>query len=187
MTPRTSSRRAVVRVLVVPGVLAAVVGLGACSALGDPSAAAVVDGETVVTQADVATVMAELPLEITEGEPVAPAQVLTFLAVSATVEDLAGEYGAILGDVEAEEFLASVDEQAGRPTVEYSPATLDLIATNLMLGQLSQSEDSAAAIEEQFLLLAEDLEVNPRYGEVTADGSLLVVPARHPWLVAPKA
>ena len=187
MTPRTSSRRAVVRVLVVPGVLAAVLGLGACSALGDPSAAAIVDGETVVTQADVATVMAELPLEISNDQPVAPAQVLTFLAVSGTVEELAGEYGAILGDAEAEEFLASVDEQAGRPAVEYSPATLDLIATNLMLGQLNQSEDSAAAIEERFLLLAEDLEVNPRYGEVTDDGSLLVVPARHPWLVAPQA
>lgn len=185
MSPRTSSRRTGARALVVTAALATTVGLGACSALGDPSAAAVLDGRTVVTQAEVATVLRELPLEITQGQPVAPSQVLTFLAVGDTVEDIAREYGTVLGEREAREFLASVDEQAGRPTGQYTEPTLQLIATNLMLGQITQSEESAAAVEERFAALTEELEVNPRYGEVAQDGSLLVVPAQHPWLPAP--
>ena len=186
MTPRSSSRRVAARALVLPGVVAATLGLGACSALGDPSAAAILDGETLVTQAEVATVLDELPLEVSNGTPVAPAQVLTFLAVSDTVAELADEYGTVLGEAEAGDFLASVDEQAGRPTVAYSAPTLDLIATNLMLTQLGESEESAAAMEGRLVQLAEDLEVNPRYGEVAGDGSLLVVPATYPWLVAPE-
>jgi len=67
-----------------------------------------------------------------------------------TVEDIAREYGTVLGEVEAREFLASVDEQAGRPSGQYSEPTLQLIATNLMLGQIGQSEESAAAVEERF-------------------------------------
>ena len=186
MTSRTSSRPGV-RALVVTGALATAVGLGACSALGDPSAAALLDGETLVSQAEVATVMAELPLEISQGQPVAPDQVLTFLAVGDTVEDIAREYSAVIGDAEAQEFLASVDEQAGRPAVQYSEPTLQLISTNLMLGEITQSPESAAVVEEQFQALVADLEINPRYGEIAEGGSLLVVPVRHPWLVAPEA
>ena len=74
-----------------PGPSAAALGLGACSALGDPSAAALIDGEVVVTQADVATVVAELPLEVSGGQPAPASQVLTFLAVEQTVRDLAVE------------------------------------------------------------------------------------------------
>ena len=186
MSPRTRSRRAGTRALVVAGALATTVGLGACSALEDPSAAALIDGKTVVTQQEVSTVLTELPLEISNGEPVAPSQVLTFLAVAGTVESLAQDYGSVIGEGQAREFLASVDEEAGRPAVEYSEPTLQLIATNLMLGELSQSEDSAAEVEAQFSALVDDLEVNPRYGQVAEDGSLLVVPVQHPWLATPE-
>ena len=127
------------------------------------------------------------PLEISNNQPVAPTQVLTFLAVGGTVQELAEEYSVVIGEAEAREFLASVDEEAGRSAGEYSPPTLELISTNLMLGELSQAEDSAAAIEERFVELAQDIEVNPRYGEVSGEGSLLIVPTQHPWLVTPEA
>lgn len=187
MTPRSSTRRAGARALPVAGALAAALGLGACSALGDPSAAALVDGETVVTQADVATVLEELPLEVSNGQPVAPAQVLTFLAVGGTVESIARENGAVLGEVQARQFLASVDEEAGRPTGSYSEPTLRLISTNLMLGEITQDPALAAEVEEQFQALVDDLEVNPRYGEVSEGGAQLIVPVQHPWLPAADA
>jgi len=144
MSPRTRTRWGGARALACGGALVSLVGLGGCSALGDPSAAALVDGRTVVTQADVATVMAELPPEVSQGQPVAPSQVLTFLAVGDTVEGIAREYGTVIGDVQARQFLASVDEEAGRPAARYSEPTLRLISTNLMLGEIGQDPEAAA-------------------------------------------
>lgn len=183
MTPRTRRRRGPARALVAATAVAAVVGLGACSAVRDPSVAAFVDGRPVVTQAEVAAATSELPLEVSGGQPVDPTQVLSFLVARETVTDLARENGAVIGDREARQFLASVDEQALREPGTYSEATLDLISTNLMLGQLAQTPETDALVQERLQELATRLEVNPRYGRVAEDQDLFIVPADHPWLV----
>jgi len=37
-------------------------------------------------------------------------------------------------------------------------------------------------VEERLQALVDELEVNPRYGEVAEGGNTLVVPVEHPWL-----
>lgn len=186
MTPRTSSRR--VRALVAAGAVTSALGLGACSALGDPSAAALVDGEVVVSQAEVATVAREFPVELSGGELPPASQILTFLALDEPVRDLARETGTdVVSQTQALDFLAAADEEAGRDRVAYSEPTLQLFATNLTLGQIGQDEENVPLIQEMVSQVGEELEVNPRYGEVSEDGVLLIQPVEHPWLVSSDA
>lgn len=189
MTPRTSARstgRA--RALAAAAALTAALGLGACSALGDPSAAALVDGEVAVTPQDVASVIEEFPVELAGGQTPPPTQIVSFLALDGPVRDLAIETGTpVVDELQAREFLASADESAGREPVRYSEPMLRLIAVNLTLGEIGQTEENVPLIEEMVDDLGGRLEVNPRYGTVDEEGEQLVVPVEHPWLVSPDA
>jgi hypothetical protein len=57
--------------------------------VGDPSAAALVDGEVVATPADVATILEEFPLELAGGQAPPPGQIVSFLALDGPVRELA--------------------------------------------------------------------------------------------------
>lgn len=202
MTPRTSTRRTRARALAVVGALVSTVGLGACSALGDPSAAALVDGEVVVTQDEVVTVVRELPLEVTDGQPIDPAQIVTILAFSDIMTETAREIGAAQGAVEAQRFLDEAtgavppaepteeagedpgDEAAEGTPGDYSDATLEVMAVVLMGAEVQQDPEAAATLGERLEDLRGRLELNPRFGEVLpAESGGFVGPVQHPWLV----
>lgn len=215
MTPRTRTRRTRrtgARALVVAGTLTVAVGLGACSAVGDPSAAALVDGEVVATQQEVATVARELPPEATGGQPVDPAAVLTVLAFSDPVSETAREFGLTQGAVQAQRTLDELtgvvvpepgeepsEDPEGEPGAEpseetvvapgeYSDVTLEVIAVSIMGAAIQQDPDAQAALSERLDDLRGRLQVNPRYGEVLPAGAEgLIGPVQHPWLVSPGA
>jgi hypothetical protein len=157
--------------------LGAVLALSACSAAGPPGAAAVVDGE-VVPESDVRTVVTELPPELTGGQPVPASDVIAFFVVEDTVRRIAAEFTGVISTEQVEEQLAAQLEQQGAEVGTLSEPTLQLFATSAMLQQIQATdvarEEFEAAVEEL------DVEVNPRYGELT-DG-LAVVPAEYEWL-----
>lgn len=182
MTPRTPRGRTGARALVVGTAVALTLGLGACSALGDPRAAAVVDGR-VVTQDDVQTAVTELPVEITGGAQVDPSQVLGLFVVEDVVTDVAREFTGLATEGDAREYLHEVDEQAGREPGDYSEPTLRLIATQLMFTSIQQTDAARPAIQEGLADLVEGgVDINPRYGGVSSDGELLLGRFDHDWL-----
>ena len=189
MTPRTPRRTPGSRALrLVPVALAAVVGLGACSAAGDPSAAAVVDGR-VVSERDVQTAVEELPLELTGGARVDPVQVVSLLVARDVVAGVAREAseGApaslVVSDAQAQEILAGIDTEAGRDPGTYSQPTLDVISTNYMFTNIRQSDAAGPALQEAFTELEQsDVTVNPRYGQIGEDGVLAIGDFQKDWL-----
>ncbi len=191
MTPRTSKRvtgaRAGHAIGPVVGALVLALGVSACSAAGDPSVAAVVDGR-VVAESDVHAAVSELPVEITQGTRVDPVQILSLLVAADVVEGVAREFSdgpAILlaTDEDAKEFLDSVDAEAGREPQQYSDATLQVIATNLTLSNLQQTDVAAPALQEGITGLQDsDVTINPRYGTVGEQGELQFGDFRRDWL-----
>lgn len=185
MTPRTPSRRRGARALLALGASGMVLGLAACSSAGDPTAAAVVDGR-VVSESDVQTAVAELPTEITQGNTIDPVEIVSLLVAQDVVEDVAREYTTVATNDDAQELLASVDTEAGREPQQYSEATLRVIAINLMLGSIQQTEVAAPALAEGITALEQaDVTLNPRYGTIGEQGQLQFGDFRHDWLVTP--
>lgn len=182
MTPRSPRRRYGARALVSAGAVTLALGLGACSAAGDPDTAAVVEGR-VVSQADVQTAVAELPPEITQGARVDPVQVVSLFVAKDAVEDVAREYTGIVTHDDARELLRQVDVDAGRAPGQYSEPTLDVIAINMMVNQISQTSVAAPALEERIAALGGDeVTLNPRYGGVAESGELQFGVYDHDWL-----
>ncbi|WP_380165836.1 hypothetical protein [Jannaschia sp. R86511] len=188
MTPRTSTRASGARTGAVVGAVVLSLGLSACSAAGRPGAAAVVDGR-VVAEADVQAAVSELPLEITQGTRVDPVQIVSLLVAADAVEAVAREFteqspaDLFATDEDAQEFLDAVDVEAGRGPQEYSEATLQVIATNLMLSNLQQTDVAAPALQEAITGLQDaDVSINPRYGTVGEQGELQFGDFRRDWL-----
>lgn len=182
MTPRSPRRRSGARALAAVGAVTLALGLGACSAAGDPATAAVVDGR-VVSQAEVQTAVEELPRELTQGVQVDPVQVVSLLVYRDAVESVAREYTGLATQADAQAFLRQLDEDAGRVPVEYSEATLDVVALNLMVGQISQTETAAPALNESIAAVGDqDVTLNPRYGSVSERGELQFGAYEHDWL-----
>jgi hypothetical protein len=183
MRPRTPRRRRAARALTTLGAAGLALGLTACSGAGNPTAAAVVEGR-VISERDVQTVVAELPLEVTGGAQVAPSQIVSVLMVSEIVEDVAREFTGVTGRDEARELLQAVDTDADREPFDYSDATLDAIAVNVMLNNIQQTDVAAPVLEErlQELQSGGDVQMNPRYGRVGEDGSLQFSNFSHDWL-----
>lgn len=191
MTPRTSTR-ACARTGSLVGAVVLALGVSACSAAGDPTTAAVVDGR-VVPESDVQAAVSELPLEITQDTRVDPVQIVSLLVAADVVEGVAREFSdgpasLLATDDDAQAFLDSVDTEAGRGPQEYSDATLQVIATNLMLSNLQQTDQAAPALAEGINGLQEaDVTINPRYGTVGEQGELQFGVFDHDWLPTPAA
>ncbi len=187
MRPRTSGRRRRARPAVALAASGLLLGLAGCSAAGDPTAAAVVDGR-VVREADVQTVVAELPIEITGGQVLDPVEIVSLLVAEDVVEDVAREFTTVATDEDARELLASVDADAGREVQQYSPATLRVIAVNLMLSNIQQTDAAAPALAEGITSLEQaEVTLNPRYGTIGEQGELQFGDFRHDWLATPEA
>jgi hypothetical protein len=186
MTPRTPGRRTASRALVALGSVALALGATACSAAGDPTAAAVVDGR-VISEADVQTVVAELPPEVTGGQPLPPGQVLQIFLVADIIEDVAREYTGVISEEVAREGLLARDLQAGREPVDYSDATLEIIALDLMVQNILQTDLALPEYQERVIerQQGDDVTINPRYGRITEDNGFQFSVFTHDWLVEP--
>lgn len=169
------------------GLAGLVVALAGCSAAGDPSLAASVDGREVAVD-DVQTAVAELPLEITGGARVQPADVVSLLVVAPLVTDVARQFDAVTSTQQAEEFLHGIDDDAGRAPGDYADATLDVVAVNLMVQALQESPEAAPLLQQAAADLEQaDVVINPRYGSVSDEGQLLFGDFARDWLVPTEA
>lgn len=181
MTSRTPTRPKAARrsVAALVGAPALALALAACSGLGAPGSAAVVDGEPI-SDRDVQTVATELA--VGTGGAVTAAQVVPLMIVSGVVDDIAGEItgGSSREDARAALEANTVDD--GQASVEYSDVTLDFIATNLELNAIQQNDQARAVFEERLQEL--DVEVNPRYGTVDEEQGLRagIGAVSFPWL-----
>ncbi len=173
---RTTARRAGVAILGVP-VLA--LSLGACSGLGDPTAAAVVDGRTI-SERDVQIIASELADGT--GGAVTPAQVVPLMVVAGVVDEITQNTVSRQGAQEALDAQAEAQQQ---PLQEYSDATLDFIATNLELSSIQQDQLAAAEFTERLEEL--DVRINPRYGSVDPEQGISqgIGAPSFPWLGQP--
>lgn len=187
MTPRTPGRRTASRALVALGSVALALGATACSAAGDPSAAAVVDGR-VIPESDVQTALSELPPEITGGQAIPPGELLSVFVVGDVVRDVAREFTGVTSDEQAREQLRALDEGAGRAPVEYSDATVDLIALLIMQQNINQTDVAFPELQERAaeLQASGDVQINPRYGRLN-DGAIQFNAFTHDWLAEPPA
>ena len=191
MTPRTCPRVTGARtgngIGPVVGAVLLALGVSACSAAGDPNAAAVIDGR-VIAESDVQAAVSELPVEITQGTRVDPVQIVSLLVAADVVEGVAREFSdgpatLLATDEDAQDFLDSVDAEAGREPQQYSDATLQVIATNLMLANLQQTDVAAPALQEGITGLQDsDVTINPRYGTIGEQGELQFGDFRRDWL-----
>lgn len=185
MTSRNPTRPAAARrsAAALVGAPALALALSACSGLGSPGSAAVVDGR-VISDRDVQTVAGELGAG-TSGE-VTVAQVVPLMIVDGVVDDIASE---ITGGSSREDARAALGANAveGQQPVEYSDVTLDFIATNLELNAIQQNDLARAEFDARLQEL--DVEVNPRYGTVDEEQGLRagIGAVSFPWLEAADA
>ncbi|MFC4554043.1 hypothetical protein [Georgenia faecalis] len=155
--------------------------LAACSA--HPGAAAVVDGEEISENflAD-----AVRDFEVVTGQPTSAAAMISTLAITPTMLDAAAEFGIGASEEEATALLdAQIETVGGTPPADgYAQGVIEIAQMTLVDQQIQFSEDGMAIGERIAERIAEtDIELNPRYGEITADGN--VVPPDYPWLATP--
>ncbi|WP_336921907.1 hypothetical protein [Aquipuribacter sp. SD81] len=175
MTPRTPLARAAAAAATAAGLGLL---LSACSAVGPPNAAVVVDGR-VVPESDVRAVVDGLPPELLQGgAPPAVQDVLAFFVVEDVTREIAAEYTGVISTSQVRRELELQLEQQGSELPDVPEQVLELFATSAMIQQI-QATDVA---REEFTAAVEDLdvEVNPRYGQV-GDG-LAVLPNEYEWL-----
>lgn len=161
------------------GVLAALtVGLTGC--VGQPGAAAVVDG-TAIPTSDVEAALTEL-LPWFQG--VTTTNVLSVLIQEPTVVDLAEEKGVGVSDEEAQALLDQVVKQkAPDATATFTEPSLAVARYSIAYSNLEEVPDASEVGEEiDTRLRALDIEVNPRFASLE-EGFQVGPPARPSWLV----
>ena len=164
--------------------VAVAVGVAGCSA--QPGTAAVVNGTRITEdQLDDAT------LEYVDltGQPAEPTVVLNTLIAADVFPAIAAKHGLALSDQQVEQRFEDLAKQQGAKVPEggFSPAFIEL-GHYLFAAAAAQSSPEAQAVSQDFsTAMAEaKIEVNPRYGEVSKEGT--IQPAQHPWLAqAPEA
>jgi len=164
------------RAVVAASALAVASLLGACS--GQPGAAAVVDGEEISAAA--------LQDAVTEVGPflqgATPITVLTVLVQTPAVDRVAAENGVAASDADADALLSDIAAQAGMTDLSFGDGARAVARYSLeinALQSLPNAGDVLAQLTEE--VASSDVEVSPRYADVTADNQL-VAPARD-WLV----
>lgn len=181
MTPRSHLRTTTAGLVAGAAALAAL--LSGCSGVGNPSAAAVVDGR-VIEESEVQTVVEQLPAG-PEGGTVTPQQVVPLMVVSGVVEDVAAAFTGPTSLDEAEQLLVDADVAVGRAPGTYDEPTLRIVAVDQMLGSIVANDLALAAFQEQVAEL--DVRLNPRYGQLPEEGIIGgVTPTTHEWLVQPE-
>lgn len=155
--------------------------LAGCSA--NPGAAAVVDGERI-SEAFLAEAVRDF--ETVTGQQTSAAQMISTLAVLPPILEVAEEAGIAASTAQGTLLLDAQIEQTGGtpPAGGYGGGVIQVAQMTLINQQLQGSPDAMAISQLINERLAEvDIELNPRYGELTPEGQL--VPPSYPWLVAP--
>lgn len=163
--------------------LVAALVLGGCTA--QTGSAAVVDGEPIS-----AAKLDRTTRELNELFNVDARGVLTMLIVSPTYLAEAAANGVAKSRDEARTYLTEVIaadpvSAVGVDVDSFSDATLDLVRFDMALRELSQLETSQEIGERvQGQIAALDVDVNPRFGEFSAEATA-INPVAPEWLVQP--
>ncbi|MDO5034252.1 MAG: hypothetical protein Q4E01_02575 [Actinomycetaceae bacterium] len=139
--------------------------LAACSA--QPGVALNVNG-TTYSEDEVSN--AAMQLTELSGQPYSTAGVTYMLMLEPVMRDLAKANGIEFSEEDARNALAAVKEMTGEPASE---AAVTVVRTSQLYSLLERTlppEQLSQEITET--LAALDLEVNPRYGELTEDNML---------------
>ena len=140
-------------------------GLSACSA--QPGVAVSVDG---VTYSEDEVSQAADQISELSGQIFPIAGVAYMLAQEPAIREVASENGIEFSEADARKAMASVEEQTGIPV---SDTAVTVVRANQLYYLLSQSmnpEVSLALIQEA--MADQDIEYNPRYGELDADNGI---------------
>lgn len=153
----------------------------ALTACARPGTAAMVDGHRITDAA-----VAGLTLDLTElnGSPSSADVALSSLIIADPILEVTSEAGLGVSDAEGAELLDGILASSGRESWDYSTQLITVARVTLAMDKLNGSPDgyeiAAAAAE---AIAAQDVTVNPRYGEWNPAGA--VEPAALPWLVTP--
>ncbi len=171
------------RLLKITGSLAVgALALTACSA--NPGAAAVVDGSRI-TENTLATTDTQLSPMLT-ADPV-PTQVLQLLIAAPQFLQVASENGIAYSDQQAQEVLEATAAAQGVPVADYTADTLRVTRMILAQGDLSQSPDGQAILDDaNARLTASEVVISPRYGEWDAETNAIAA-VTPDWILAPEA
>ena len=166
---------------VIAAMLGAALVLGGCTA--QTGAAAVVDGQAIST-----ATLDRTTRELGELFTVDARGVLTMLIISPSYLAEASANGVAKSRDEARAYLAGlVSSDLGSDTdvSSFSDATLDLVRFDMAvraLSQLPEAQEIGARVQEHLAGL--DVEVNPRFGEFSAQ-TTAIAPVIPDWLVQP--
>lgn len=161
--------------------LVAALVLGGCTA--QTGAAAVVDGAPIST-----VTLDRTTRELNELFTVDSRGVLTMLIISPSYLDAASANGVAKSREEARAYLEEVsasDPERDADVDSFSDATLDIVRFDMVVRELSQlpnAPEVGAQVQEHIGGL--DIEVNPRFGEFSAEATA-ISPVSHDWLVQP--
>lgn len=149
-----------------------ILGLGACSA--HPGTAVSVNGVNY-SEADVSDALSQYA-ELT-GQPMDRATLVAMLPDALKFTQLANENQISATDEQVNEFVASLVDQ-GRihaPSGDFSPVLTEILRYSVIKAQLDQmGQDALATLAEDYKEIAatQKVDINPRYGTITEDGSL---------------
>ncbi|MPV38348.1 SurA N-terminal domain-containing protein [Georgenia subflava] len=166
-----------------PVVAAAAAGLALAGCAAQPGTAATVNGVTISENAvDDATG----EYVAFSGQETAPVVILNTLVQAELLTPIANEAGYAVSDAEVEQFFLEQAVMLGNAELpeNSSDAFIDLGRFLMQYNEVSSSPDAEAVLTQLGTELTEaDLEVNPRYGELTEEGS--IVPTTHEWIAQP--
>lgn len=158
-------------------VLGLATALAGCSA--HPGQAAVVDGHEIS--------QAYVDRAVDDVEPLfhaTPAEVLGVLVVLPAWRATGEAHGVTTTAQEARDFLSRQAEASGVPGRTFGPGAVDVAEYLLISSRLPEAADQEQALADLTAALeAQDVRISPRYGEWSADGT--VVPVTPSWVVEP--
>src|SRR5690606_35979600 len=120
--------------------------------------------------------------ELVTGQPTSPAAMISTLAVLPPILEVAQEAGIAVSPQQGAELLTAQVEQGGGTAPEggFGEGVVQIAQMTLINQQIQQSPDAMMIAEEIARRVSEaDIEVNPRYGELSADGQLMA--PSYPW------
>jgi hypothetical protein len=171
---RMSARRA--RTITAAGAVLLVGALTACSG-GRPGAAAVIDGDRVVPVSDVDSATSELSTLLSG---VSPSTILGVLILEPVFGEVAADHDVAVSPDEARAQLEALTDSGDQT---FSDASVAVMTYVLELNALQQVEDTdAVSAELTAAQAALDIEVNPRFGSIGADGT--IADTTYDWIVA---
>ncbi|NLF05175.1 MAG: hypothetical protein GX593_09295 [Actinomycetales bacterium] len=161
--------------------LVAALVLGGCTA--QIGAAAVVDGQAIST-----STLDRTTRELNDLFSVNTRDVLSMLIIAPSYLEGAAANGVAKSREQARDYLVELkvnDPTSGLDPAGFSDATLDLVRFDLALREMStlaNAQEIGVSIQEKVTAL--DVQVNPRFGEFSAEQSAITAVSPE-WLVQP--